>query len=58
MSAFGEPGWSHEGSSMSIKQLRKALKEEKKKAQMINGKTDNKISHQKRKVSEVLSETG
>jgi len=58
MYVFGPPGWSHDGSTLTIKQIRDKLKEENNKAQVINGKAHKNVTHQKEKVTEVLSETG
>lgn len=58
MYAFGPPGWSHDGSTLTIKQIRDAMKEENIKTQLINGKAHKNVNHQKEKVTEVLSETG
>ncbi len=58
MYVFGPPGWSHDGSTKTIKQMRDSLKEEKEKAKILNGKSHNVASKQKKKSQEILSEIG
>lgn len=56
--AFSPPGWSHDGSSLTTKQMRDLIKVEKEKAQVLNGVSHKNAPIQKEKNAEVLSETG
>src|SRR5690606_36902228 len=58
MYVFGPPGWSHDGSTLTIKQIRNKLEKVNKKAQVIKGKANKNAKQQKEKVTEILSETG
>lgn len=58
MYLFGPPGWSHDSSTLTIKQIRNKLEKVNKKAQVIKGKANKNAKQQKEKVTEILSETG
>ena len=58
MYAFGPPGWSHDGSTKTIKQMRDSLKKEKKKIQSLDGKTHKNLEQQQENTEKVFSEVG
>ncbi|HZH69735.1 MAG TPA: sterol desaturase family protein [Flavobacteriaceae bacterium] len=56
MYAFGPPGWSHDGSTQTIKQIRDSLKATKNNNKVLNGDATQNKSSQKETVAEVLQE--
>lgn len=58
MYAFGPPGWSHDGSTKTIKQMRDSLKKEKKMVQSLDGKTHKNLEQQQENTEKVFSEVG
>lgn len=53
--AFAPPGWSHDGSSLTTRQMRDLIKVEKEKAQVLNEVSHKNASIQKEKNAELLS---
>jgi len=56
MYAFGPPGWSHDGSTQTIKQIRHSLKATKNNNKVLKSDTTQHKSSQKETIAEVLSE--